>query len=61
MDNYPTYSDIGCKVKTKYGIGILEYVDAGAAYYVYPINENEEWDRVQFDGKELEKIAEMEC
>lgn len=58
IKKYLNYYDIGCKVKTTFGIGILYAIDAGAAYYVEPINENEEWDEVQFEEKDLEKIED---
>ena len=58
MSEFLTCDDIGCKVKTKYGIGILVYVDAGAGFWVEPINENEEWEDAVFEGKDLEKICE---
>ena len=53
-----TIHDIGCKVKTPYGIGILIDVDARAAFYVKPLNKDEEWEETQFDGRELERIAD---
>ena len=56
MRDYVTCEDIGCKVKTEFGIGILVHVDAGAGFYVEPLNKNEEWAEVQFDGRELEKL-----
>jgi hypothetical protein len=36
-----TINDIGCKVRTPCGVGILIDVDAGAAFYVQPLNKNE--------------------
>ena len=55
MKNYLTYEDIGCKVKTKYGLGILTNIDAGGCYYVKPLNSDEEWERYQFCNDELKK------
>ena len=51
-----TIHDVGCKVKTPCGIGILIDVDAGAAFCVEPLNEDEEWEECKFDGRELERI-----
>lgn len=51
-----TIHDIGCKVRTPCGVGILIDVDAGAAFYVQPLNKNEEWEDYQFECKELEKL-----
>lgn len=46
---------IECEVQTPYGIGIVVDVDAGAAIWVEPINETEEWETYQFDSSDLKK------
>ena len=56
MEDYLTYNDVGCKVKTKYGIGVLICFTAGAGFWVEPLDENEEWEDIIFEGKDLEKI-----
>lgn len=48
--------DLGFYVKTPFGIGILTDIDAGGAFYVEPINKDEEWSTYQFVRDELEKI-----
>lgn len=47
---------IGCKVKTRYGIGKVVYVDAGAGIWVEPFTkkEFEDWAQWVFDITELE-------
>lgn len=58
MSDCVTSKDINRKVKTPYDIGILVYVDAGAAFYVEPLDKNEEWEDYQFESKDLERIDE---
>lgn len=55
MWDYLIANGIGCVVKTPYGIGSVVDVDAGAAIWVEPLDENEEWEIYQFECKELEQ------
>ena len=55
MWNYLIANGIGCKVKTPYGIGSVVDVDAGAAIWVEPIDQNEEWETYQFESKDLKR------
>ena len=51
-----TINDIGCKVKTPYGIGVLVDINRGAGCWVEPLNLDEEWEDNDFDSKDLEKV-----
>ena len=51
-----TIHDIGCKVKTPYGVGILVDVNPGGGYWVRPLNPDEEWEDNDFDGRQLERV-----
>ena len=54
---YITVHDIGKVVKTPYGLGILFDIDAGAAFYVKPLNKNKEWETCQFVNDELRLVT----
>lgn len=56
-DSCVTSADIGSKVKTPYGTGVLIDVDAGAGFYVEPLSENEEWECYKFTMSELEHVT----
>lgn len=53
--DYLIENGIGCQVQTPYGAGTVVDVDAGAAIWVEPINETEEWETYQFDSSDLKK------
>ena len=50
-----TVDDIGRTVLTKYGLGKLVYVDAGAGYHVEPLNPKTQWNKNIFDSVRLLK------
>ena len=50
-----TVEDIGRTVLTRYGLGKLVYVDAGAGYHVEPLNPRTEWQASIFDRVRLLK------